>query len=45
MVQRSNGDFTVTWFLDGRRKQPPDGWLIPAGTGVSTHPFFTKGDK
>lgn len=25
-------NFTVDWFLDGRRKDPGQGWLIPEGT-------------
>lgn len=25
-------NFTVDWFLDGRRKDPGQGWIIPEGT-------------
>lgn len=32
MVAASGNRFDVTWFLDGRRKDPGAGWVIPAGT-------------
>lgn len=37
MVARSNGDFTVTWFLDGRHKEPGKGWTT-GGVAETTHP-------
>ena len=34
------GSFTLEWFLDGRRKNPPDGWGYPGGgTGPSQRPL------
>jgi hypothetical protein len=29
MVAKSK-DYDINWFLDGRRKDPPEGWSIPA---------------
>lgn len=38
LVKRSKGEFTATWFLDGRRKNPSDGFSIP-GEPVVQHPM------
>jgi hypothetical protein len=31
--------YTVEWFLDGRRKKLPDEFEIPVGAAVTTHPM------
>lgn len=35
-------NFDVDWFLDGRRKSPPAGWVIPSGTAVTVRPLEAK---
>jgi len=41
LVKNSGGEFTWTWFLDGRRKKPnaDDGWEIPSGTRETVAPM------
>ena len=43
MVRFSGGKFTVTWFLDGRRKKPADDEVIPPGTATTIHPLEANG--
>ncbi|WP_454757704.1 hypothetical protein [Cupriavidus campinensis] len=38
MVARSD-QFDATWFLDGRRKALPDGWVIPGDVRATTAPM------
>lgn len=38
LVNLSKGEFTATWFLDGRRKDPTGGFSIP-GQPVIQHPM------
>jgi hypothetical protein len=42
MVGRSGGIFTMTWFLDGRRKVLPEGWTT-AGAATTLHPLEDPG--
>jgi len=42
MVAKSK-NFTADWFLDGRRKAPAAGEVIPAGTAETVHPMGTAG--
>lgn len=35
LVHISKDSFNYAWFLDGRRKTPPEGWSIPPGTAVT----------
>jgi len=35
--------FTVDWFLDGRRKEPPAGWVIPPNSAATYHPMGAGG--
>jgi hypothetical protein len=44
MVRLSGGSFTVTWFLDGRRKLPPEGWTT-VGAAPTVHPLEDPGKK
>jgi hypothetical protein len=38
---RKTGNFTLEWFLDGRRKDPPQGWGYPGGgAGPPQRPMF-----
>jgi hypothetical protein len=30
-------NFGIDWFLDGRRRAPSDGYVIPEGTAVTAH--------
>lgn len=32
-------NFDVDWFLDGRRKSPPSGYVIPPGTAETVRPM------
>jgi hypothetical protein len=32
---RLSKNFDVDWFLDGRRKAPPEGYIIPEGTRIT----------
>ena len=42
MVNRSNGVFTVTWFLDGRRKRLADDEEIPGETRLTVAPMAVQ---
>jgi hypothetical protein len=42
MVTRSNGVFTVTWFLDGRRKRLADDEVIPGETRPTVAPMAVQ---
>ncbi len=35
LVYVSKDNFKYDWFLDGRRKAPSAGWIIPPGTGTT----------
>ena len=39
MVRMSGGVFTVSWFLDGRRRQLEPGEFIPEGTRITSAPM------
>lgn len=41
LVGRSGGDFTVSWFLDGRSRKPGDG----EQPGRGMHPMDVRGGK
>ncbi|MEJ2345265.1 MAG: hypothetical protein P8076_11285 [Gammaproteobacteria bacterium] len=43
-VLRSD-QFTLEWFLDGRRKKLPARFEIPGGTAVTTHPMADRQGK
>jgi len=43
MVRNSGGVFTLTWFLDGRRKMLKDDELIPEGTRPTIAPMAVRG--
>jgi hypothetical protein len=43
MVRKSD-EFGLNWFLDGRRKEPAKGEVIPEGTAVTVHPMGDKPD-
>jgi hypothetical protein len=42
IMVRVSDSFDVDWFLDGRRKSPPEGYLIPAGTAETIHPMDVR---
>jgi hypothetical protein len=35
-------NFTVDWFLDGRRKKPADDEIVPEGTATTVHPMGVR---
>ena len=37
--------FDGNWFLDGRRKEPDQGEVIPKGTAETVHPMLGRPDK
>lgn len=39
LVGMSKGAFNATWFLDGRRLDPPAGWAIPEGAKQTFTPM------
>lgn len=42
LVRMSRGAFNATWFLDGRRLDPPAGWAIPEGAKQSVTPMASQ---
>jgi len=42
---RVSENFDVDWFLDGRRKAPPPGYVIPPGTAETVRPMETRPDS
>jgi hypothetical protein len=45
MVRNSGGVFTLTWFLDGRRKMLRNDEFIPEGTRTTTAPMDLRADR
>lgn len=39
VMVRISRDFDVEWFLDGRRKAPDKGFVVPPGTAETVHPM------
>jgi hypothetical protein len=39
IMVKISGNFDVDWFLDGRRKSPPPGYVVPTGTAETVRPM------
>ena len=42
IMVRVSSSFDVDWFLDGRRKSPPEGYVIPTGTAETVRPMDVR---
>jgi hypothetical protein len=45
VMVRASKNFDVDWFLDGRRKTPPENYVIPAGTAETVRSMGVKPDS